>query len=190
MSTIRDIGVPGLGSGILQPKLKNRWRVIFNNIGGGSNSQPLSIQAVTVTRPNLSFEEVQLDRYNSRGYVAGKYTWEAMQITFEDDVTGGAARVIQEQIQAQQWLTGVEGAWLAAAPEGSAYKFTTVIDMLDGNEAVIEKWNVEGCWFQSVDYTDLDYSASDKVVINTTIRFDHAYQIIGPYDFGQGVAIG
>ncbi len=70
----------------------------------------------------ISFEEIQLDRYNSRAYVAGKYTWEALSIGIEDDVTSGAARVIQEQLQAQQYLTGVEGAWLAAAPEGSAYK--------------------------------------------------------------------
>ena len=190
MATINDIGIPELGTGILQPKMKNRWRLIFNNIGGGADSQPLSIQAVTVSRPSLSFEEVQLDRYNSRAYVAGKYTWEPCAIAFEDDVTSGAARIIQEQIQAQQYLTGVEGAWLAAAPEGSSYKFTTRLDMLDGNEAVIEQWHMEGCFLQAVDYTDLDYAASDKVMINCTVRFDHARQTVGPYNSGQGVATG
>lgn len=190
MATINDMGIPGLGTGILQPKMKNRWRILFNNIGGGTNSQPLSIQAVTVTRPVIEFEEVQLDRYNSRAYVAGKYTWSPMTIAIEDDVTGGAARVIQEQLQAQQYLTGIEGAWLAAAPEGSAYKFTTRIDMLDGNEAVIEQWHVEGCFLSNVDYTDLDYAEAGKVLINLTVRFDHARQIIGPYNSGSGVATG
>lgn len=190
MATINDIGIPGVGTGILQPKMKNRWRVTFANLGGGADSQPLSMQAVTVTRPSVSFEEVQLDRYVSRAFVAGKYTWEPMQISFEDDVSGTAAAVIQQQIQKQQWLTGAEGPWLAAAGEGSLYKFVTYLDMLDGNEQVIEKWTVEGCFFQSIDYTDLDYAASDKVMINVSIRYDHARQNIGGYNQGEGVALG
>ena len=132
MATINDIGIPGVGSGILQPKLKNRWRVTFANLGGGADSQPLSMQAITITRPTLNFEEIQLDRYNSRAWVAGKYTFEPVTLAVEDDVTGTASQVIQEQLQAQQWLIGAEGQWLAAAGEGAAYKFVTYLDLLDG----------------------------------------------------------
>lgn len=190
MATINDIGIPGVGSGILQPKLKNRWRVTFANMGGGADSQPLSLQAVTLTRPVLSFEEVQLDRYNARAYVAGKYTFEPMTITFEDDVTSTATQVLQEQIQNQQFLIGAEGQWLAAAGEGSLYKFVTYLDLLDGNEQVIEKWTVEGCFIQNIDYMDLDYAASEAVQITVTLRYDHARQDAGGYDQGQGVALG
>ena len=190
MATINDIGIPGVGSGILQPRQKNRWRVTFANMGGGEDSQPLSMQAITVTRPVLSFEEVQLDRYVSRAWIAGKYTFEPMTITFEDDVTGTASRVLQAQLQKQQWLIGAEGQWLAAAGEGSLYKFVTYLDLLDGNEQVTEKWTVEGCWLQNVDYTDLDYAAGDAVTISTTIRYDHARQNIGGYNQGEGVATG
>lgn len=190
MATINDIGIPGVGSGILQPKLKNRWRVTFANLGGGVDSQPLSHQAITVTRPVLSFEEIQLDRYNSRAWVAGKHTFEPMTVTIEDDVTGGATQVIQEQLQNQQQLIGAGGQFLAPAGEGSLYKFVTYLDLLDGNEQVIEKWTVEGCWFQNVDYMDLDYAASEAVQITMTIRYDHARQDVGGYDQGQGVATG
>ena len=190
MATINDIGIPGVGTGILQPKLKNRWRVTFANLGGGEDSQPLSLQAVTLTRPVLSFEEVQLDRYNARAYVAGKYTFEPMTITFEDDVTGTATQTLQEQLQNQQFLIGAEGQFLAAAGEGSLYKFVTYLDMLDGNEQVIEKWTVEGCFIQNIDYMDLDYAASEAVQITVTLRYDHARQDVGGYDQGQGVALG
>ena len=190
MATINDIGIPGVGSGILQPRLKNRWRVTFANLGGGVDSQPLSHQAVTVTRPVISFEEVQLDRYNSRAWIAGKHTFEPMTVTLEDDVKGTASRVIQEQLQNQQFLIGAEGQFLAAAGEGALYKFVTYLDLLDGNEQVTEKWTVEGCWFQNVDYMDLDYSASEAVQITMTIRYDHARQDIGGYDQGQGIATG
>jgi len=190
MATINDMGIPGVGTGILQPKLKNLWRVTFANIGGGADSQPLSFQAVNVTRPNLSFEEVELHRYNSKAFVAGKHSWEPMTITFEDDVTGSAAAVIQEQLQAQQWLTGSEGPFLGKGQEGSLYKFVTYLDMLDGKEQIIERWTVEGCFLQQVDYTDLDFSESSAVQITTTVRFDHARQSIGGYDAGLGIATG
>jgi len=190
MSTINDIGIPGVGSGILQPKQRHRWRITFANLAGGADSQPLSMQAVTVTKPSMSFEEVQLDRYTSRSWIAGKYTFEPMTLTIEDDVKGLASQVIQDQLQTQQFLIGAEGQWMAAAGEGSLYKFVTYLDMMDGNDQVIERWTVEGCWLQAVDYTDLDYSSSDAVLITMTVRYDHARQTLGGYDQGQGVALG
>jgi hypothetical protein len=191
MATINDIGIPGIGTGILQPKLKNLWRVTFANLGGGTDSQPLSLQAINVTRPSLSFEEVELHRYNSRAFVAGKHLFEPMTITFEDDVTGTASRVIQEQLQKQQWLIGAEGPWLGKGEEGSLYKFVTYLDLMDGKKQVIEKWTVEGCFFQAVDYTDLDYADSAAVQITVTIRYDHARQgELNGYNAGEGVATG
>jgi len=190
MATINDFGIPGVGSGFLQPKLKHKWRVFFQNLGGGVDSQPLSLQAVTITRPVVTFEEVQIDRYNTRGYVAGKHTFEPMTLTVEDDITGTASRVIQAQLQSQQWLIGAEGQWLASAGEGSLYKFGTVIELLDGNDQYVERWLVEGCWLTNVDYNDLDAAASEAVQITMTIRYDHARQEIGGYDAGEGVASG
>lgn len=191
MATINDIGIPGLdGAGILQPKSRNRWRITFANMGGGVDSQPVSVQVVTVTRPTLSFEEVELHRYNSRAWVAGKHMWEPVTLTIEDDLTGGATRVIQEQLQKQQWLIGAEGQFLAAAAEGSIYKFVTYLDMLDGNETVVEKWTMEGCWLQNVDYTEMDYAVSEAVQITMSVRFDHARQDVTGYTAGQGIGTG
>lgn len=190
MATINDIGIPGIGTGILQPKLKNLWRVTFANLGGGADAQPLSLQAVTVTRPTLTFDEVELNRYNSKAFVAGKHTFEPITLTVEDDISGTASRVIQEQLQAQQWLIGAEGPFLGRGEEGSLYKFVTYLDQLDGKEQVVEKWTIEGCFIQSTDYTDLDYADSSAVQITMTIRYDHARQDLGGYDAGEGVATG
>jgi len=199
MATITQMGIPGLGdagTNILQPKMKNKWNVTFANIAGGNAaSSDLSVQAINITRPVLSFEEVQLDRYNSRAWVAGKHTFEPMTITFEDDITSLATAVIQAQISQQQWLIGGQGPWLATAGDGSSYKFATTLNMLDGHETVIEAWNISGCWIQQVDYTDLDYSTSDAVQITVTLRYDLAVQTAGGYaggrdTIGEGLATG
>lgn len=190
MATINDIGIPTSWNGILQPKLKNLWRVTFANMAGGVDAQPLSHQAVTITRPSLSFEEVQLDRYNARAWVAGKHTFEPITLTIEDDIKGSASQVLQDQLQRQQWLIGAEGPWLGKGEEGSIYKFATYLDQLDGKEQVVEKWTVEGCFIQALDFTDLDYADSAAVQITVTIRYDHAFQTIGGYEAGEGVATG
>lgn len=196
MATINDFGIPGVGSGILQPKLKNRWRVFFTNFGGGaagggSDSQPVSMQVITMNRPQLSKEEIELHRYNSKAWVAGKHSWEPLTLTLQDDVSGTASRVIRDQIQKQQFLIGAEGPFLAASPQGSAYKFIVQLDMLDGGEQVLERWFYEGCWIKDCNWGDLDYSASEAVNIEVTIRFDHARQELPGFTNGsQGVATG
>lgn len=172
MAVITDFGVTA--NGILQPKLKNRWRVEFT-----INSQAFTVQAVTCELPKLQFDEVQLDRYNSRGYVAGKYTWQPVQIVFEDDVGGTLAQAIQTQLELQENLIAVNPSpLLPASAAGQLYKFGVKIKQLDGNETVFAEWALEGAWFQNVDWDNLDYAASEAVKITTTVRFDHARQSI------------
>lgn len=190
MSTINDIGIPGVGSGILHPKHKNRWRVTFANMGGGTDSQPVSMQAITITRPKITKEKITLHRYNSIAYIAGKHSWEPMSLVLQDDVIGTATTVVQAQLQKQQWLIGAEGQWLAAAGEGSLYKFVSYLDMLDGNDQVIEKWTMEGCWIENADYGELDYASGEPVQISLQISYDHARQNIGGYTQGPGIATG
>jgi len=179
MATINDFGIPipGGSTGILQPKLTNKWRVLFNNIGGVPDSRPVSVQAIEVNRPNLSWDEVELHRYNSRAWVAGKHNWEMCEMIIEDDITSIASKVIQAQIQAQQFLIGVEGPFLAAAIDGHSYKFSMQVDMMDGNQAPLESWFYEGCWIKVANYNNLVYSETNtSVKINLSVRFDHAYQ--------------
>lgn len=190
MATLSQIGIPGVGFGILMPKLKNRWVVTFRGIGSGAApSGDLSWQCKNITRPSLSFEKVKLDRYNSIAYVAGKHEWEECNITLEDDITGLATSVIQSQLEMQQELIGASGLYLAAAATASSYKFGTVLDLLDGGENIVEQWLLEGCWISKSDYGELDYTASEAVTINLSLSFDHARQIIGP-DLPAGTAIG
>jgi len=192
MSTVNNIGIPAVGTGILQPKQRNRFRATFANMGGGVGSNPLSMQVTTVSRPNLDFEQHELRRYNSVAYIAGKHSFTELNMTIEDDVTSSASMVVQEQLQKQQWLIGAEGQWLAASGEGSLYKFVIYLDQLDGNDQIIERWIYEGCFLKNVNYNDLDYGDSAPVTIAMTIRYDHARQDITGFKYtqGKGVATG
>jgi len=195
MATLSNFGIPGAGSGILHPKLKNKWRVTFQDIGrivSGVNSRNVSMQATTVTRPQLEFEEVPIHRYNSVAYVSGKHTWSPISLTLEDDITSLATRVVKAQLETQQRLVGVDldGRWLNTAATGSDYKFSMKIEQLDGDEGVVETWIMEGCFLQAVDFSDLDYAASESVTIQLTVRYDHARSIDSDLSASLGTALG
>lgn len=192
MATLSQAGIAGIGNGILHPKHKNRWRVIFQGLGGSAGAtaglpNDLSMQVTTFTRPSLNFEEVQLDRYNSRAFVAGKHSFDPCQLTIEDDVTNKATNAIQTQLEAQQRLIGATGPWLNTEPTAFGYKFGMLLEQLDGNETVVESWKYEGCFLQAVDYTDLDYSTGEKVMINLTVRYDHTRQVLVPAIVGSAI---
>lgn len=194
MATINDIGIPlpgGTGLGILQPKLKNRWMVQFINLGtGGVSSRELSMQCVTVSRPKITFHDVELHRYNSVSWVAGKHTYEPLTMTIQDNYSNGAAKAIQSQTERQQKLIGADsGQFLATAPDGATYKFAVKLTMLDGGSQVLEEWNYEGCFLTGVDGGEMDYTSNDPATIALTIRFDNAFQVFtsGP---STGQALG
>lgn len=183
MATLSQMGIPGAGFGILHPKQKHRWQVTFVGLARlipTASSRELTRQATTITRPNLSFEEVPIHRYNSVAYVAGKHSWDPVSLTLEDDITGLASAAVQGQLETQQRLIGgdLNGDWLNAGATGSDYKFGTILQQLDGNEGIVEEWRLEGCFILSADYGDLDYSASDAATINLSIRYDHARQVL------------
>ena len=183
MALVSDMGVNGLGGEIAQPKIKNRFRVRFDGIGrdgiAGAGAEPLTLQVITVDRPKLSFEEITLDRYNSRAYIAGKHQFEPISITFEDDIGGEVTSIIQAQAELQQSIIGMTSApRLPSARAGNDYKFSMTIEMLDGDNTVYERFILEGCYIANFDYGDLDYAASETVKIVLSIRFDHARQDI------------
>ncbi len=194
MATLSQMGIPQAGFGILQPKLKFRWQVTFQGLARlvpGANSRDLTRQAVQLQRPNLSFEEVPIHRYNSTAYVAGKHQWQEMSLTIEDDITGLASAAVTGQLETQQRLIGADlpGDWLNAAATGSDYKFGMILQQLDGNEGVVEEWLLEGCFIKSANWGDLSYEdASGKSTIELGIRYDHARHLLSGQ--GYGTALG
>lgn len=192
MATLSQMGIPGGGFGILHPKLKHKWQVTFVGLARlvpGVSAREITRQATNITLPNLSFEEVPIHRYNSVAYVAGKHSWDPISLTVEDDITGLAAAAINGQMETQQRLIGgdLPGQWLNTGATGSDYKFGTIIQGLDGNEGVVETWRLEGCWLQTRDAGDRDYSDSTAATIQMQIRFDHArHELTGQ---GYGTAL-
>jgi len=173
--------------GLLMPKLKYRFRVIFENLGVSTPRTELTKQVIDFTRPSVSFEEIPIEIYNSRIYLAGKHTWEQLTVNLRDDASGEVAKLVGEQLQKQ--LDFVEQASAAA---GIDYKFLTRCEILDGGNGtkepvVLENWEIAGCYLSSVNYNDLNYGSNEAVTMTLNIRFDNAVQT--PIGSGIGASV-
>jgi len=172
--------------GLLMPKLKYRFRVMFENFGASKPTTELTKQVIDFTRPKVGFEDISVPVYNSTLYYAGKYTWEMVTANLRDDASGQVARLCGEQVQKQ--LDFMEQA---SASSGIDYKFTTKFEVFDGGNGaatpvVLEKWELYGCYVQNIDYGDANYGESNPMTIALSIRFDNAIQ--SPYGVGQPLA--
>lgn len=174
--------------GLLMPKLRYRFRVMFENFGISKPTTELTKQVISFTRPNLSFENIDLPVYNSTLKLAGKHTWADVTCEVRDDASGAVSRLIGEQMQKQ--LDFLE---MASAASGIDYKFLTKFEVLDGGNGaaepiVLETWQLYGCYLQAADYGPMNYGTSEAATISLTIRYDNANQT--PEGTGIGTEIG
>jgi hypothetical protein len=180
MTVPLGLDTAGAGSqGMLMPKLKYRFRVTLLNFGLlGAPSTELTKQVIDFTRPSLSFEDIPIEIYNSRIYVAGKHTWESLTLNVRDDASGQVSKLVGQQLQKQ-----FDFQEQASAAAGLSYKFVTRCEVLDGSNGKfgagepLETWEMYGCYIQQANYNDLNYGTNEAVTIALTIRFDNATQI-------------
>jgi len=162
--------------GLLMPKLRYRFRVMFENIGVSKPTTELTKQVVSFTRPQVQFEQIDLPIYNSTLKLAGRHSWQDITCEVRDDASGNVSKLVGEQLQKQ--LDFLE---MSSAASGIDYKFLTKFEILDGgngaNEPVVlESWELYGCYLKQADYGGMNYGTNEAVTISLTIAFDNANQ--------------
>jgi len=194
ISTLSKLTVPldsnasASNQGLLMPKLQYRFRVSLENFGVSSPSTELTKQVIDVTRPSVSFDQMTVDIYNSRVYLAGKHTWEPITLNLREDVSNNVQKLVGEQLQKQ-----FDFFEQSSAASGADYKFVTRIEILDGGNgantaSVLETFELYGCYLESTNYNALNYATSEVVTVTLNIRYDNAIQT--PQGTGLGTAVG
>ena len=174
--------------GLLMPKLKYRFRVMFENFGVSTPRTELTKQVVNIARPNLTFEEIALPIYNSTLKLAGRHSWADVTCSLRDDASGAVSKLIGEQLQKQ-----MDFLEMSSASSGIDYKFLTKVEVLDGGNGanapvVLETWELYGCYLKSANYGDLNYGSNEAATIELSIAYDNANQT--PEGTGVGTEIG
>lgn len=187
--TLQNLSVQPEGStnaALLMPKLQFRFRLTFEGLGTEDPSDPviLTRQVIDCSRPSVTFQKIPLPIYNSTLYMAGKPTWTTMTVNLRDDALGNVSRLVGSQLQKQ--MDFYEQSTAIAA---SDYKFMMYLEILDGGNGgyqvgVLERWELYGCFLETVNYNSVNYGTNEEVRIALTVSYDNALQI----DTGTGNA--
>lgn len=174
--------------GLLMPKLKYRFRAVFENFGVSTDRVELTKQVESISRPNLNMNPFTIDVYNSKVNLVGKPSWEAVSVTLRDDAGGNVSKLVGEQIQKQ-----FDFAEQSSAASGIDYKFVLKFEMLDGGNGVnqpniLETWELYGALLSTINYGDMAYGESSAATIQLSIMYDNAIQ--SPTGTGIGTLVG
>ena len=143
-----------------EPKLKHRFIMQIDGI-------PAYIVR-TMTRPQITFEEVVLDHMNTKRYIKGKGDWEQLTCTLYDPVVPSAAQAVMEWVRlSHESVTGRDGY-------SDFYKKDVVINVLGPVGDKVEEWTLKGAWIKEAAFGDLDWATNDAAVISCTLKFDYA----------------
>ena len=143
-----------------EPKLKNRFIMQVDGIP--------AYMIKTANRPQITFEEVELNHMNVKRYVKGKGAWQTMQITLYDPIVPSAAQAAMEWIRlSHESVTGRDGY-------SDFYKKDVDFQVLGPVGDVVEQWKLKGTWIVSANFNDLDFASSDPADISVTLRYDYA----------------
>jgi hypothetical protein len=168
--------------GMLMPKLKYRFRVMFENFGTSTPTTELTKQVQDAARPQVTFENQKIMVYNSTINYAGRPAWSEMVVKLRDDVTGQVSKLVGEQMQKQ-----FDFFEQSSAASGGDYKFLMRIEMLDGGNGastpnILETWECYGCYVRQTQYNQLSYGNQEMLTIDLTIQPDNCIQITGGAD--------
>ena len=90
-------------------------------------------------------------------------------------MTNSVSRLVGYQLQKQ-----INHFEQTSPLAGSDYKFGFTIEQMDGgNDRVLEKFELEGCWITNAAYDALDYGSDEVLSVSLTIKMDNATQSDG-----------
>ena len=152
---LSNVGESAAGQGMIFPKLKYRFRLIFIGFGASTDTTELTKQVIDFKRPSVKFDDQVIDVYNSKIHYAGKPAWESTTITLRDDMEGAIQSLVGQQLQRQFDFLNQ-----ASASSAYDYKFEVLAQQLDGGNGisepvVLETWDLSGCYISGFTITIL-----------------------------------
>lgn len=149
-----------------EPKRQNRFILRFPSSLGINEWYVTSAK-----RPSSTIKDVEIPFLNTSTYVAGRFVWEPIDVTFKDPIGPSASQALMEWFRLHaESVTGRMGY-------AAGYKKDVELEMLDPTGVVVEKWILQGTFLTKLNFGDLDYSRDDLATIQATLRMDRCIQV-------------
>jgi len=149
-----------------EPKRQNRFILRFPSSLGINEWYVTSAK-----RPSATIKDVEIPFLNTSTYVAGRFVWETIDVSFKDPIGPSASQALMEWFRLHaESVTGRMGY-------AAGYKKDIELEMLDPTGVVVEKWILQGTFLTKLNFGDLDYSKDDLATIDCTLRMDRCIQV-------------
>ena len=120
----------------------------------------------TAARPHITIQSVEIPFLNTSTYVAGRFSWGELNVTFRDPIGPSASQALMEWVRlCAESVTGRMGY-------AAGYKKNVDLEMLDPTGVVVEKWIMEGTWMKDVNFNTLGYSDDKIATVTAQLRMD------------------
>ena len=149
-----------------EPKRVNRFILRFPSSMGINEWYVESAK-----RPSAKIGSVAIPFLNTETYVAGRFTWDTINVTFRDPIGPSAMQALMEWFRSHaESVTGRMGY-------ASLYKKDIDLEMLDPTGVAVEKWILQGTFMTSLDGGNLNYAQDNLANITVTLRPDRCIQV-------------
>ena len=166
-----NMGLGKLGGDTVVHKRKFRWTFEVRRKDVANGNVPASFVKMAA-RPNVTIEETEINFLNGKTYIPGKGTWETITVTYYDVSVGNGGG---DNTPLWSWLADVYNfinpVMLTQNSRRSCYTGQGICTLYDGCGNGLEKWTLSDCWPQAVNFGELDYSQSEEVTIEVTLRY-------------------
>lgn len=163
------MGLGKLSTDSLVFKRKYRWTFELNAPSGNIPASFVKLAA----RPNLTIEETEINYLHGKMWIPGKGTWETITVTYYD--VGGNSGDVGGMANLYGWLATIydftSPSCLHQSSRKGGYAGTARLELNDGCGQAMEKWTLSHAWPQAINFGELDYSSSEEVTIELTLRY-------------------
>ncbi len=144
-----------------EPKRQNRFVLRFPS-SLGINEWFVE----STSRPKITVGATEIQFLNTSTFVAGRFNWEPLNVTFRDPIGPSASQALMEWVRlCAESVTGRMGY-------AAGYKKNVDLELLDPTGVVVEKWILEGTFLTSTDFGSLDYKSDAIANITASMRMD------------------
>ncbi len=177
--TRRNMGLGALGLAQTSFKRKFRWTLTISP--NCKNASYFGTGLIgpnfckVAARPNYDIEETELNFLNAKTWIAGKLTWQSITATFID---ASALEIQNLYLWIGQNARLDDNITFWQGTSFQDYAATAELILYTGCGQPMEAWLLNNVWPQAVNFGELDYTSSEEVTIELTLRYD-AVKYIG-----------
>lgn len=146
-----------------EPKLKNRFTFEVDGIP--------TYLIKKAGRPKMTVSKVAIPHINNERYSAGKWKWDPISVELYDPITPSGMQLVMEWVRTSSESATGRAGYL------SMYQRNATLNILGPVGDIVENWTLWGCWVESFDAGEFDWS-EEATLSTITLNLAYNYSIL------------